>query len=193
MVRFLRPALAGIAGASVLAAAGCASRPGVQPIPETLEAYNGEWVLETADRAPGRLQFMSRDGSGFSSKTGQRILAMLGIRAERFVLQVSDSVFRVSSDEPGSSFSLPMDGTPLEVRAEDGEVQTMTLTWRDGTPVVRRTLPGTGWVSDRFELTADGALVIVRTAAMRNTRGIDVEGTQAVQLAYIRSTGTGTP
>ena len=108
------------------------------------------------------------------------------IRAERFVLAVNDSVFRVSSAEPAFSFSLPVDGTPVEVLGEDGEVtQSNTLSWREGTPVVRRTIPGAGWVSDRYELTADGALVITRTAGLRNVRGAEVEGSRPVEIVYV--------
>ena len=190
MARFLHELLVGVAGASVLAAAGCAGRP--QPIPAiaTLEPYNGEWVLEAADRSPVPLQFMSRDGYGFSRETVQRIIAIMGIRAERFVLEVNDSIFRVSSDEPGFSLSLPVDGTPIEVQEEESEVaRSMRLSWSETTPVVRRTLTGTGWASDRYELTADGALVITRRAGVRNVRGSDVEATRPVEFVYVRSTG----
>lgn len=67
--------------------------------------------------------------------------------------------------------------------------QSLALGWDDGVPVVRRTLSGSGWVSERFELTADGALIITRTAAQTNNRGADVRGTGEVAVAYVRSTG----
>ena len=191
MARFLHELLVGVAGASVLASAGCAGRP--QPIPAiaTLEPYNGEWVLEATDRPPVPLQFMSRDGYGFSRETVQRIIAIMGIRAERFVLEVNDSIFRVSSDEPGFSLSLPVGGTPIEVQEEESEVaQSMRLSWSETTPVVRRTLTGTGWASDRYELTADGGLVITRRAGVRNVRGRDVEASRPVEFVYVRSTGS---
>ena len=190
MNRFLRPTLAVLAGASLLAAAACASRRG--PIPEiaNLALYNGEWVLQVAEDEPPQVEFASRDGNGFARETAHRVLTSASIRAERFLLEVTDDLFRVASDEPGFSFSLHMDGTPIEVLAEDGGLQTMTLTWSRGTPVVRRTLPGAGWVSDRFVLGADGTLFVVRRAAMRNIRGREVEGTRAVELAYMRSTGS---
>ena len=191
MARFLHELLVGVAGASVLATVACAGRP--QPIPAiaTLEPYNGEWVLEATDRSPVPLQFMSRDGYGFSRETVQRIIAIMGIRAERFVLEVNDSIFRVSSDEPGFSLSLPVDGTPIEVQEEESEVaQSMRLSWSETTPVVRRTLTGTGWASDRYELTADGGLVITRRAGVRNVRGRDVEASRPVEFVYVRSTGS---
>ena len=191
MTRFLHELLVGVAGAGVLASAGCAGRPQPTPAIATLEPYNGEWVLEATDREPVQLQFMSRDGYGFTRETVQRIIAIMGIRAERFVLEVNDSIFRVSSDEPGFSLSLPVDGTPIEVQEEDGEVaQSMRLSWSETTPVVRRRLTGTGWASDRYELTADGALVITRTAGVRNVRGSDVEATRPVEFVYVRSTGS---
>ena len=190
MTRFLRTAIIGVAGASVLAAAGCASRGRIPEI-ATLAPYNGEWSLEATQPARQGVQFASQDGYGFTRATGQRIVAAMGIRAERFVLEVSDSFFRVSSDEPGFSFALPIDGTPVEIPGEDDAVeQSIALTWDQGTPVVRRTLPGAGWVSDRFELTGDGALVVTRTAAMRNFRGNEVGGMGGVELAYTRGSGS---
>ncbi len=189
MTRFLPPALIGIAGASVLATAGCASR-GQVPEVAALALYNGEWVLEAVQPTGQRLQFLSPEGSGFERATGQGVGAALGIRAERFVLEVSDSVFRLSSEEPGYSFTLPVDGTPIEVLAEDGGLeQSIALGWDSGMPVVRRTLPDSGWVSERFGLTADGALIITRTAARTNNRGMDVRATGEMVVVYARSTG----
>ena len=189
MTRSLRPALIGIAGASVLATAGCASR-GRIPEVAALALYNGEWVLAAVQTTGQRLQFVSPEGSGFVRGTGQKVLAIMAMRAERFVLEVSDSHFRVSSDEPGFAFALPIDGTPVEVLADDGELeQSIALRWDNGMPVVRRTLPGSGWVSARFELTADGALTIARTGAWTNNRGMDVRASGEMVVAYTRSTG----
>ena len=189
MTRFLRPALIGIAGASVLTAAGCASRGRIPEI-AALQPFNGDWSLAAAQPARQGVQFASQDGYGFTRETGQKIVAVMGIRAERFVLEVGDSFFRVSSDEPGFSFTLPIDGTTIEVPAENGEVeQSIALTWDDGTPIVRRTLPAAGRVSERFELTGDGTLVVTRTAAMRNFRGNEVGGMGGVEFAYVRSSG----
>ena len=122
MTRFLRPALIGIAGASVLAAPGCASRGRIPEI-AALQPFNGEWSLAAAQPARQGVQFASQDGYGFTRETGQKIVAVMGIRAERFVLEVGDSFFRVSSDEPGFSFTLPIDGTTIEVPAENGAVE----------------------------------------------------------------------
>lgn len=190
MTGFLRTAVIGVAGASVLAAAGCASR-GRTPEIATLAPYNGEWSLEAVQPARQRIQFESRDGYGFTRQTSQRLVAAMGLRVERFVLEVSDSLFRVSSDQPGFSFALPIDGTPIAIPAEDdAPEQTMTLTWDQGTPVIRRTLPSAGWVSERFELKEDGALVVTRSATMRNFRGNEVEGMGAIELAYARNSGS---
>lgn len=189
MTRLLRPALVGVASASVLATTGCASRGGV-PEMATLAPYNGEWVLEAAQPTGQRLQFVSPEGSGFARETGQSLGTALGMRAERFVLEVSGSAFRVSSDEPDYSFTLPIDGTPIEVLAEDGGLeQSIAFGWDSGMPVVRRTLTDSGWVSERFGLTADGALIITRTAARTNNRGMDVRATGEMVVVYARSTG----
>lgn len=190
MTRFLPPALIGIAGASVLATVGCASR-GQMPEVAALAPYNGEWVLEGVQSTGQGVRFVSPEGSGFVRNTGQKVLAIMGMRAERFVLEVSDSHFRVSSEEPDYSFALPIDGTPIEVLTEGGELgQSIALGWDSGIPVVRRTLPGSGWVSERFGLTADGALTIARTAAWTNNRGMDVRATGEIVVAYVRSTGS---
>ncbi|MXW17967.1 MAG: hypothetical protein F4139_01145 [Gemmatimonadetes bacterium] len=192
MTRFLRPALATVTSASILARAGCAGHRG-PPVPEiaTLQPLNGEWVLASDESRVRQVQFASQDGYGFTEETMQSVVALLAIRAQRFVLEVSDSVLAVASSEPEFSFSLAMDGTPLEVRDEDGRLlESTALAWEEDAPVVRRTLPGTGWVSNRFELAAEGTLVITRTAAVRNYRGREVEATTPIHFVYARSTGS---
>lgn len=147
-MRFLRPALVVLAGAAVLAAAGCAGRHGQVPQPATLQPYNGEWALDAVQPSRQGIQFASTDGYGFTRQTGQMVVAAMGLRAERFVLELSDSIFRV----------------------------------------VRRRLPGVGLVSERFELTEDGTLMVIRTAAMRNVRGAEVSAIGALAISYIRAT-----
>lgn len=191
MTRCLRPAVFGIAGASVLAVGGCAAGPVPAPDIVTLLPYNGEWVLEAADREPVGLHFASRDGYGFTAVTAQRFGAVMTMRTERFRLEVSDSIFRLSGDQPGFSAAIPLDGTPIEVLGEDGEVQqSLTLTWDAGTPVVRRRIPGVGWVSDRFELTSDGTLVLTRAGGMRNSGGRVVEAMRDREFVYTRNIGS---
>lgn len=191
MTRCLRPAVIGIAGVSLLTVVGCAGRPAPVPDIVTLLPYNGEWVLEAADLAPVGLHFASRDGYGFTAATTQRFVAVMAVRAERFRLEVSDSIFRLSGDRPEFSAAIPVDGTAVEVFAEDGEVQqSLTLTWEAGAPVVRRRLPGVGWVSDRFELTSDGALVLTRAGGLRNSGGRIVEPMRDREFVYTRSTGS---
>jgi hypothetical protein len=191
MTRSIRPVLIGIAGASVLATGGCASRGAPVPDIVTLHPYNGEWVLEAMERERVRVQFADRDGQGFTSVTLPSIGAVITIRAERFGLEVSDSIFRLSSDEPGFSAAVPVDGTPFELPGEDGKPdQSITLRWDEGTPVIRREVVGIGWVSERFELTGDGALVLKREAAVRNARGRVVDGVGGVEFVYTRDTGS---
>ncbi len=191
MTRCLRPAVIGIAGAPVLAVVGCAAGPVPAPDIVTLLPYNGEWVLEAADREPVALHFASRDGYGFTAVTTQRFGAVMAVRAERFRLEVSDSIFRLSGDQPGFSAAIPLDGAPIEVLGEDGEVQqSLTLRWEAGTPVVRRTIPGVGWVSDRFELTRDGALVLTRAGGLRNSGGRMVEPMVDREFVYTRNIGS---
>lgn len=54
---------------------------------------------------------------------------------------------------------------------------------------MQRTLSGVGRVSERFELTEDGALAVKRTAVMRNARGNEVGGSGGVEIAYTRNSG----
>lgn len=191
MTRCLRPAVIGIAGVSLLTAGGCASRAAPVPDIVTLLPYNGDWVLEATGREPVGLQFASRDGYGFNSVAMRKFVAVMAVRAERFRLEVSDSIFRLSGDQPGFSGAIPMDGTPIEVLGDDGEVQqSLTLTWEAGTPVVRRTVPSVGWVTERFELTADGTLALTRTGGIRNTGGRVVEATGRPEFVYTRNTGS---
>ncbi len=189
MTRSHRPAVIGIVGVSLLAVVGCATSPVPAPDIVTLLPYNGEWVLQAADREPVGLELASRDGYGFNTVAMRRVIAVLAVRAERFRMEVSDSVLRISSAEPGFSFAVPIDGTPVEVPDQDDEVQSLTLSWDGGTPVVRRTITSVGWVSDRFELTSDGALVLTRTAAVRNAGGRPVESSMPA-FVYTRSTGS---
>ena len=191
MTRSLRAVLVAIAGASVLAAAGCASRGAPVPDIAALHPYNGEWVLEVMEHERVRVQFADRDGQGFTPLTFPNIGAVITIRAERFGLEVNESSFRLSSDEPGFSVAVPMDGTPVELPGEDGSAdQSITLRWEGGTPVVRREVVGIGWVSERFELTGEGTLVLKREAAVRNARGTVVDGVGGVELTYTRDTGS---
>ena len=192
MTRFHHHTLAAGAVANILACAGCASLPGAQmPDIAILEPYNGERVSESQDQVQRMTQFLSPDGSGIDRVTMSQVSSRLVIGAKRFSLAVSDSLFELSSDEPGVSFSLPGDGTPIEVHDEDGRVlETIALTWTEDTPVVRRTLPGIGWVAYRFELAPEGSLVVTHTAGVRNVRGIQVEAEPPVQLVFVRSTGS---
>ena len=173
-----------------MAAVGCASRSAPVPDIAALHPYSGEWALEAAEREPVRVQFADRDGHGFTSVTLPSIGAVITIRAERFLIDVSDSTFRISSDEPGFSVAVPIDGTPVEVPGEDDKPdQSITLRWDEGTPVIRREIVGIGWVSERFELTGDGTLVLRREAAVRNVRGTVVDGVGGIELHYTRDTG----
>lgn len=135
MTRCLRPAVIGMAGATVLAVVGCASGPVPAPDIVTLLPYNGEWVLQAADREPVGLHFASRDGYGFNAVATRMFVAVMAVRAERFRLEVSDSIFRLSGDQPGFSAAIPVDGTSIDVLGKDGEVQqSLTLAWEAGTP-----------------------------------------------------------
>ena len=191
MTRSLRAVLVAIAGTSVLAAAGCASRGAPVPDIAALHPYNGEWVLEAPGGDRVRVQFADRDGHGFTPLTFPSIGAVIAVRAERFGLEVSESIFGISSDEPGFSVAVPLDGTPVELPGEDGKAdQSITLRWDEGTPVIRREVVGIGWVSERFELTGEGTLVLKREAAVRNARGTIVDGVGALELTYTRDTGS---
>ena len=122
----------------------------------------------------------------------QELGKRLEFRPERLRLEWSESSLRVAGDGPGLPFSLPMDGTGVEIRDEEGQViGSLTLTWGDGAPVVRQTLSSVGWVSDHYRLTDAETLTVTRTAGMQDNARRDREAMGAVDLVFARAAGSG--
>ena len=85
-------------------------------------------------------------------------------------------------DVPGWSFELPLDGTELSVVQDStGAEVSVSLTWRDGTPVVQRSLGAQGAVFDAYEITEDDILIVTRTARLGQSAS---KGT--LQYVYVR-------
>lgn len=184
--------LGGLTGAGLLAAAGCAGGRNVQtaPDPATLQPYNGDWILQEIGAPQASLTFAAPVGRGFRRAVAQELGQWLGSRPERLLLEMNESAFRVSGQDPGLPFSLPVDGTGVEIRDEEGQViSLLELTWSHGTPIVRRTLPKIGWISDHYQLTDEGALLITRTAGMQDNAGGDLEAIGALEFVYARVSG----
>ena len=109
--------------------------------------------------------------------------------ANQLTVRVEDSLFAVSGDVPGWSFELPLDGSERSVVQDSTGVEfSVSLTWRDGTPVVQRSFGEHGAVFDAYAIAEDDVLVVTRTARM---------GAQAskgtLQYVYVRSAQTGPP
>ena len=118
----------------------------------------------------------------------QELGKRLEFRPERLRLDWSESSLRVAGDGPGLPFSLPMDGTGVEIRDEEGQViGSLTLTWGDGAPIVRQTLSRVGWVSDHYRLTDAETLTVTRTAGMQDNANRDREAMGAVDLVFARA------
>ena len=181
----MRASLAAINALIALIGVGCASRPGIETRLglATLESYNGHWVLQETHGPPsGGFRFESRKGKG-GQPDPEAFAVVLKASAERFTLELNDLVFRVSESEPGPSFTLPMDGGRVQVRDEGLSIDlSIRLTWSGDTPVIERLLPDRSVVLDRYELAANGTLVVTRTARLGA-----MESGESVRFVYRRS------
>ena len=156
---------------------------------EILQRYNGDWVhKETRKSSFGPfgaegLRFQFLHGRGLPpQETRDAIGLEMGTRANQLTVRVDDSLFAVSGDVPGWSFELPLDGTELSVVQDStGAEVSVSLTWRDGTPVVQRSLGAQGAVFDAYEITEDDLLIVTRTARMGQA-----ESRGTLQYVYVR-------
>ncbi len=159
-----------------------------------LESFSGVWVHEETRKSSHgygdglRFQFLDEVGV-----PPQEMVDAIGLeirtRASQLTVQVEDSLFAVSGDAPGWSFELPLDGSERAVVQDSTGVEfSVSLTWRDGTPVVQRSFGSRGAVFDAYEITEDDVLVVTRTARM----GAQAS-TGTVQYVYVRSAQTGPP
>ena len=172
-----RTTLSAITGAAILIAAGCVTNSADQGSDAAIVfgLYNGDWVLDadaTGDRfRSGGLQTSREDTSrGMTTRTMRGLLDAAAVRPERFTLEVTDAIFSISESVPGPSFVLPMDGGHGKVVQREGQpTLTARVTWRDGIPSVERTFRGGGWISDRYERTAESRLIITRTFGLGAT------------------------
>ena len=156
---------------------------------EILQRYNGDWVhKETRKSSFGPfgaegLRFQFLHGRGLPPQEMRDAIGLeMGTRANRLTVRVEDSLFAVSGDVPGWSFELPLDGTELSVVQDStGAEVSVSLTWRDGTPVVQRSLGAQGAVFDAYEITEDDLLIVTRTARMGQA-----ESRGTLQYVYVR-------
>ena len=155
---------------------------------ENLERYRGVWVHEETRKSShgygDGLRFEFLDEVGVPP---QEMVDAIGLeirtRASQLTVQVEDSLFAVSGDAPGWSFELPLDGSERSVVQDSTGVEfSVSLTWRDGTPVVQRSFGSRGAVFDAYEITEDDVLVVTRTARMGAQ-----PSTGTVQYVYVRS------
>ena len=168
---------------------------------ENLERFGGDWVyLETRKSGrprggppgavPSGLRFQFLDGRGVPPKKMADAIGMeIGIYANQLTVRVEDSLFAVSGNVPGSSFELPLDGSERAVVQDSTGVEfAVSLTWRDGTPVVQRSLGAHGAVFDAYEIALGDILIVTRTARLGQA-----ESRGTLQYVYVRSAQTGSP
>lgn len=85
-------------------------------------------------------------------------------RAPRLTLLFTDSVFRVSPSSLGIPLEVPMDARKTEIDHELGDFPVKAWSgWRDGLPSLTLSAgDDESWISDTYELTEDGTLVVTR-------------------------------
>ena len=92
------------------------------------------------------------------------VVAEVRSYAERLAISVDDSLLTVSGDVPGWSLALPLDGSERSVVGDSTGVEfSVSLTWRGGTPVIRRSFGARRAIVDVLEVTGDSVLVVTRT------------------------------
>ena len=147
--------------AAALAVAGCASSPGGQgPDPGDLELYNGDWFFDAEASRRSEFHYWTRDpvtDDEPPQSAQDELLTAVELWPAAFTLELTDSVFRVVASPPESSFNLPLDGSWLET----GETR-VRFTWLRDQPFIERSFPSNGWLSDHYELTGEGTIVITR-------------------------------
>ena len=172
---------------------GCAGRSGAPGSPvatqQELEPYNGAWVLErgNAPRGEGIRMDLPLERLGGPSETAKNdLLAAVAAYPRSFTLEISDSIFTLSANPPEQSLSLPMDGSRGQIKSEGGRSRTFgSIRWNDGAVTIDRSFPANGWISDHFQLTGGGRLVITRTSGFG-----EWDGTGSVRLVYSRGAGS---
>lgn len=160
MNRHVRLCFAMVA-ASTLAVAGCAGAPGGRaPDPGELALYNGDWVFDPEASRRSELHYWARDpvtDDEPPQSVQDELLTAVEHWPAMFTLELTDSVFSVVADPPEFSFDVPLDGSWLET----GDTR-VKFTWLRRRPFVERSFPSNGWLSDHYELSGEGMIVITR-------------------------------
>ena len=147
--------------AATLAGVGCATSPGGQgPDPADLALYNGDWVFDPEASRRSEFHYWTRDpvtDDEPPQSVQDELLTAVELWPSGFGLQLTDSVFSVVASPPEFSYHVPLDGSWLET----GDTR-VKFTWLRGKPFVERSFPSNGWLSDHYELTGEGMIVITR-------------------------------
>ena len=147
--------------AAALTAAGCAgSPPGQGADTDHLERYNGEWHFDAEASRRSEFHYWARDPVT-DDEPPQWVQDELFEAVEKwptaFILELTDSVFRVAAVPPEFSFTAPLDGSWVET----GDTR-VRFTWRRDRPLLERSFESNGWLRDLYELTDDGTIAITR-------------------------------
>ena len=158
---------------------------------EDLQRYTGEWVHAETRRPTGLgLTFQFIDQRGLPPQEAMDATMKEGrTHATRLNVSVGDSLLEMSGDAPGWSLTLPLDGgAHAMVQDSTGVEFSVSLTWWQGTPVVRRAFGAHGAIFDALEISEDGFLVVTRTGRV----GMQ-DSMNSVQYVYSRREPIGPP
>ena len=158
---------------------------------EELQRYSGEWIHAETRRSTGLgLTFQFIDQRGLPPQEAMDATMKEGrTHATRLNVSVGDSLLEMSGDAPGWSLTLPLDGGEhAMVQDSTGVEFSVSLTWWQGTPVVRRAFGAHGAIFDALEISDDGFLVVTRTGRV----GMQ-DSMNSVQYVYSRREPIGPP
>ena len=149
-----------------------------------LQIYTGVWLHKETKTSSGRgqLSVPFTYGAVPSPEVVQAVVAETRRYPKKLVIGVEDSFFTMSSDMPGWSLALALNGSERAVvRDSTGLEFSVGLTWSGGTPVVHRSFGVGRAIVDAIEITEDSMLVVTRTVRWGPDRSRD-----NFQYLYVR-------
>lgn len=131
-----------------------------------LEIYTGVRLHKETKTSSGRgqLSVPFTHGAVASPEVVQAVVAEMQRYPKQLVIDVEDSFFTMSSDLPGWSLALALNGSERAVVQDStGFEFSVGLTWSGGTPVVHRAFGVRRAIVDAIEIAEDSMLVVTRT------------------------------
>lgn len=177
--------------ACALLGLACSGNPGAKPPgPSSIAGFTGRWVLDAdasdqppqldgsraadprarigtggAARLRGVAARRARTGATVNREAIGTVLVIAGRRPELLVLTVTDSTYSVAL--PESIFTLPIGGDPQEVYRGANQIRVLAKAyWSGGALNLERSVRDGGSITDRYEVDADGALIVTRRVSL---------------------------